>query len=298
MKVQIEKIAEDLEGTMGVAVKNLGTGEEVTINGDELFQLASVFKVPVIVTLYREVDAGNISLDDKVEMTYYSKVPGSGVLKELTPGLELTIRDYRALMMLISDNTATDTVVEAVGKDNVNKTMLELGLKDTKISTCREILFGYLGLDDVDPKKWTIDLWDETIKKIREEAYQLPKETKLKNINLTTPRNMMMLLEKIHGGEVASRCSCDEILALMKRCQTGGNRIWKYLPRDRVEVAHKTGTVNGVVNDAGIVYPKEGDPYIICVFTKDIEAESGGYVPIGEEAIAKVSKIAYDCFSK
>jgi beta-lactamase class A len=298
MKVQIEKIAEDLEGTMGVAVKNLGTGEEVTLNGDELFQLASVFKVPVIVTLYREVDAGNIRLDDKVEMTHYSKVPGSGVLRELTPGLELTIRDYRALMMLISDNTATDTVVEAVGKDNVNKTMLELGLKDTKISTCREILFGYLGLDDVDPEKWTIDLWDDKIKKIREEAYQFPKETKLKNINLTTPRDMMRLLEKIHGGKAASRCSCDEILALMKRCQTGGNRIWRYLPRDRVDVAHKTGTVNGVVNDAGIVFPKDGDPYIICVFTKDIEAESGGYVSIGEEAIAKVSKIAYDRYSK
>jgi beta-lactamase class A len=109
---------------------------------------------------------------------------------------------------------------------------------------------------------------------------------------------MMRLLEKIHGGEAASRDSCDEILALMKRCQTGGNRILKYLPRDKVEVAHKTGTVKGVVNDVGIVYPKDKDPYIVCVFTKGIASceEGWEFVEDGEEAIAKVSKAAYEEF--
>jgi beta-lactamase class A len=110
----------------------------------------------------------------------------------------------------------------------------------------------------------------------------------------------------IFKGEVASRGACDEIIGLMKRCQTGENRIWKYLPREKVEVAHKTGSVRGVVNDAGIIFPKDGDPYILCAFTKNLVgkgpesmtsraiAESAA---TGEESIAKVSKIVYEYFT-
>lgn len=294
IKEEIEKIADGFKGTLGVGVKHLGTGEEVLFNRDELFQLASVFKVPVIVTLYRQSEDGKISLDDKRIMTDYARVPGSGVIKDLTPGLELTVRDYRTLMMMISDNTATDTIVSLVGKENVNDTMHQLGLKNTKISTCREILFGLIGLSDVDPKEWTMQLWNETIKKMREGTLKPPEKPRMDVDNVSTPWEMMRLLEMIYRGEAASRDSCDEIIELMKKCQTGENRIWRYLPRDTVEVAHKTGTVNGVVNDAGIVYPKGKDPYIVCVFTKDISDDNP--IPIGEEAIAKVSKTAYDHF--
>ena len=296
LKTNLEGIEKDFEGTIGITAKNLGTGEEAIINGDILFPLASVFKIPVIVTLYRQVDNRNISLDDKIEMTDYARVPGSGVLKELSPGHEMTIRDYRTLMMLISDNTATDMVVDLLGKENINNTMIELGLKDTRITTCREILFSFLGLADVDTTKWTIDLWNETIKKRREEGYTPPEELRRKMDNVTTPNDMMKLLEKIYKGEAASRSSCDEILELMKKCQTGKNRISKNIPRDEIKIAHKTGTIKGVVNDVGIVFPKEKEPYIICVFTKDIEGEPEIYVPTGEKAIATASKIVYDSF--
>ena len=86
LKEQIVEVADGLRGTLGVAVKNLETGEETTVNGNDVFQLASVFKVPVIVTLYRQVDAGEIDLDERVEMTDYARVPGSGIIKELTRG--------------------------------------------------------------------------------------------------------------------------------------------------------------------------------------------------------------------
>ena len=305
LKEQIVEVADGLRGTLGVAVKNLETGEETTVNGDEVFQLASVFKVPVIVTLYRQADAGEIDLDERVEMTDYARVPGSGIIKELTPGLKLTIRDYRTLMMMISDNTATDMVVGLVGKERVNDAMLELGLRNTKISTCRDLLFELAGMGDVDPEKRTIQLFYETMKKMQEGKIGRPRKMEMEKDNFSTPVDMMTLLEKIYRGEAASETGCEEIIALMKRCQTGENRIWKHLPRDRVEVAHKTGTVMGVVNDVGVVFPKDGDPYILCAFTKNLVGEdvrsltpkeiSEGTAR-GEEAIAKVSRIVYDYF--
>jgi len=117
---------------------------------------------------------------------------------------------------------------------------------------------------------------------------------------------MMALLEKLYRGEAASRSSCDDIIDLMKRCQTGENRLRKYLPRDEVEVAEKTGTmmirktgtvgaktgiVRAAVIDVGIVFPKERDPYIICGFGKKLSENDDG-----EEAIATVSKFVYEHF--
>lgn len=282
LKEKIEGVTEGLEGTMGVAVKNLGTGEEVLINGDDFFPLASALKLPVLIALYRQVDEGKISLDDRLVMTDDPKIPGGGVLQHLTPGLETVIRDYVTLMMMLSDNMATVMMVDLVGRENINEAMRILGLK-TNIMVSRE--------------------------RFREKARQSSRpDRESQLINMMTPRGMMALLEKLHRGEAASRGSCDEIIDLMKRCQTGENRIRKYLPRDEVEVADKTGTMatrkKGAVGvphkpgivyvaviDVGIVFPKERDPYIICGFSKDLSE-----IDDGEEAIATISKFVYEHF--
>ena len=265
LKAKIEKISESLEGTLGVAVKNLRTGEEYLFNADESFYFASVYKLPVLVQLYHQVENGKIDLDEKLMMTKYAWRGGSGVLKELTPGLEMTVRDYRTLMMAISDNVAAQICACLVRNENTNNTMKELGLKNTIVG-----------------HSW------------------IPNQAG----NVTTPRDMMVLLEKIYKGEAASKNSCNEIVELMKKCHTGGNRIRKYLPKDDVKVAHKTGTISGVVNDVGIIFPKENEPFIVCVFTKGIKGWDDGYakwaegggITKGEEAIAKVAKNAYDHF--
>jgi len=272
LKEKIEEVAEGLEGTLGVAVKHLGTGEEVLINGDDFFPLASALKVPVLITLYRQVDERKISLDEKLVMTEDAKVPGGGILQHLTPGLEMVVRDYGTMMMMISDNTATVMLIDLVGRENINETMRRLGLK-TNIMVSRERFHG----------------------KIRQSRQD--RESQL--VNMMTPRGMMALLEKLYRGEVASRSSCDDIIDLMKRCQTGENRLRKYLPRDEVEVANKTGTMvtrkTGIVYtaviDVGIVFPKERDPYIICGFSKELSENDDG-----EEAIATVSKFVYEHF--
>ena len=142
---------------IGVAVKHLGTGEEASFNGDELFPMASVFKVPVIVELYKQVEAGRLSLDDKIMLKEADKVPGSGILRELSEGLGVTIKDLSRLMMILSDNTATDLIVERVGEDNVNATMKGLGLNKTiVVADCRDLLFDLVGANDLPEEEKTL----------------------------------------------------------------------------------------------------------------------------------------------
>lgn len=288
LKLKLEEIDKSIEGVMGAAFKKLDTGEEVLWNGDEPFYFASVVKVPILVELFRQIDNGKINLDDKLEMGKSAVVPGSGILKLLTPGLEMSVRDLTTLMMVISDNTATDMILDLVGKERVKKTIRELGLEKTEIRTSiRDLLFDLVGLKDVELEDRTIDLYREMTKPEKVKELKRGKTSEIDNY--TTPREMMFLLEKIYKKEAASGQSCESIIDIMKNCQTGYNRILKYLPREEVEVAHKTGSLRDVKNDVGIVFPKDKRPYIICVFTKDqIDSTAG------EEAIAETSKAAYE----
>ena len=288
---RIREAAEGFEGVLGVSVKHLGTGEAASLNGGELFPTASVFKVPVIVALYRQVDAGAVSLDEKVVLREEDKVPGSGILKELSPGLEITLRDLVTLMMIVSDNTATDLVVERVGLENVNATLRRLGLERTRVvADCRDILFDLIGLNDLPDEEKTLDLFRERARAaVLKGSWSLGVE----NNDVTTPDEMLRLLEMIVEGEAASRESCDAILETMSRCQTGSYRIGKYLPREKVEIAHKTGSLPGIRNDAGVVTLLDGgDRYIISCFTRE-----AADVYAAEEAIARASKAVYDHFA-
>jgi len=287
---RIKESSEGLEGILGVAVKHLDSGEMASLNGDELFPTASVFKVPVIVELYRQVESGIISLDEKVILRGEDKVPGSGILKELSPGLPVSLRDLTALMMILSDNTATDLIVEKVGKAKVNATLRRLGLERTEVvADCRDILFDLIGLTDLPDEEKTIDLYEE---KVRETEIGGSWSLGVEDNDVTTPNEMLRLLEMIVEGEAVSREGCDAILEMMSRCQTGDYRISKYLPQDKVVVAQKTGSLPGIRNDAGVVTLLEnGERYILSCFTKEAADNFAA-----EETIAKVSKIVYDHF--
>src|SRR4051794_34301562 len=111
MQEQIEGILQTVSGTFGVAIKHLQTGQEVAINGQRRFQLASVFKLPILATLFKEVEENHITLSDRVKLTKQERVPGSGVLKELDEGTDLSIKDLAVLMIIFSDNMATDKLL-------------------------------------------------------------------------------------------------------------------------------------------------------------------------------------------
>ena len=148
----VESAIASVPALVGVAAKHLDSGEEILHNSGDVFFTASTFKVPLLLELYRQVDAGKIDLSERVELHRDHRVPGSGVLKELGEGLSLTLHDLATLMIIISDNTATDILYNMVGRDNLNNAMRELGLTKTQVPmNTRELLYNIVGLDTNDP---------------------------------------------------------------------------------------------------------------------------------------------------
>ena len=287
----IVKEAKGFEKVLGVAVKHLGTGEEASINGSEVFPTASVFKVPVIVELYGQVEAGRLNLDDRLILKDSIKVPGSGILKELSEGLEVNVRDLSRLMMILSDNTATDMLVERVGKENVNARMKRLGLKNTiVVGDCRDLLFDLVGGNNLSEEEKTLETYVRLAKSGTDKgSWSLGTERN----NITTPLEMNRLLEFIVDGKAASREGCDAILETMSKCQTGEYRVPKYLPAEKVRMQRKTGSLPGVRNDVGVIMiVATGERYCISCFTKGAED-----VYAAEEAIARVSMAVYRHFA-
>jgi beta-lactamase class A len=286
----VSKPASGLKGILGVSVKHLGTGESASLNGDALFPTASVFKVPVIVEFYRQVEKGKLSLDQRVTLREVDKVPGSGILKELSEGLEVSLRDLLSLMMIVSDNTATDLVAGMVGFGNVNRTMRRLGLTKTSVTrSCRDLLFDLVGINGLPRDEMTLSLYEEA-----QEAGKGAPSWSLgtENSDVTTPDEMNTLIELIAGGRAASRGSCDSILGVMAKCQTGPARIPKYLPLREVRLERKTGSLPGIRNDVGVVTVKAtGERYALSCFTMGAED-----VYAAEEAIAQVSLNVYNHF--
>lgn len=291
LQAAIEKQAEDFKGTLGVSVKHLYTGESANINGDMVFTTASVFKIPVIVEFFRQVDAGTLSLKQQILLSERDKVPGSGVLKELTEGLPVTYKDLLSLMMIVSDNTATDLITEIVGFDNINTTMKSLGLKETHVTRyCRQILFDLVNINDLPSEEMTLDVFQKAAEK---GDYKGSWSLETEDNDVTTPNEMNKLLELIIDGKAASRESCNKILDIMAKCQTGGYRIPKYLPQKEVLLQRKTGSLPGIRNDVGIITIKEtNEKYTIACFTMGAED-----VYAAEEVIARISQAVYDYFS-
>jgi beta-lactamase class A len=278
-------------GSLGASVKHLGTGENASLNGDEVFPSASVRKIAIIAEAYRQAEGGAFSLDATMVLRHEDKVPGTGVLRELSPGLELTHRDLISLMMILSDNTATDYIMCVLGREKINANLERLGLERTRIvAGSRAVLFDMIGLDDLPEEEKTIDVFRGKSRGARL-AGSWSAGTRYNNV--TTPREMLRLVESIVRCNGISEESSRAILETMSRCQTGANRIPKYLPMREVEVAHKTGSLPGVRNDAGLITLLDtGERYILSCFTNeavdDFEAE---------EVIAKVSKSVYDYFT-
>ena len=298
LESRILHVIQGIEGTVGVAAKHLESGQELLINGTTPFPLASVFKIPVLVEVMAQIEEGRFSLEDEISVQIPDQHLGSGMLSDLdVPGIKLSIRNLINLMMLISDNSAADLLVTKVGPENVNSRLQSFGIDGITVDrTCQELILEAIGAD---PGKYTGMGIDEVMQSYRKEMRENPQAFEEATANFSqvikdqsTPQAMNVLLEKIFNKEILNDQSCEHIISVMLKCQTGTRRIKGDLPRG-VTVAHKTGTIGGTVNDVGILYlPENLGHVVLTIFAKDTEDETSDI----EDVIAQIARFVFDYF--
>ena len=256
-------------GKLGVGFLDLDTGEEFYSNGDMVFPAASKFKIPLLIGLFDEVAKGNASLDELHTLKEEEWSIGSGVLSLLKPGVTMPLRDYALLMMILSDNTATDVVYRYLGIDRINQIIKKMGLKQTRCDyTCDHLVrLMYCVPLDISARA-AIDMFNG-VTPFDDRLYS---DIDGPNI-VSSPKDMVKMFAQIYRGEVASRQGCDEMIEMMAKCQTN-SRIPFLLPKSgpmQPKIAHKTGTLSMVANDSGIIMAG-GHNYILSIFCYGYEA--------------------------
>lgn len=275
-----------IQGTVGLSARHLESGREIQHNADDVFFTASTLKVPVLVELYRQVDRGRIDLNRRVELSGELRVPGSGILKEMAPGLNPTVHDLAMLMIIISDNTATDILYNLVGGNNLNNTMRELGLSRTRIPmTVRELLFSVVGLDPGNPDH----TYETCASRLFNQEY-VPDGAgyDVDRSDVSSPGDMCKLLESLYSGDLLSAASRNGALDILKRQQL--RTVIPHALPVGTDVAHKTGFYHGVRADVGIVFSPAG-PYAVAIMAKDVTCPDR---LVFDLSLAALSRAVYD----
>lgn len=252
----------DFKGKVWIYAKNLDTGKEYGMRADEQVRTASTIKLPIMLEVYRQVAEGKIAWTDPIEITKAAKVGGSGILFEFTDGTKIDVKTAMTLMIVQSDNTATNVILDKVTSNSVNDFMAKLGLNDTL--SLRKIGGGG------DAKAW-----DEPV-------------NKLFGIGRSSPRDMVRLLEMLEKGEVVSKEASAEMIAILRRQQykdgIGRNSL------DTVPVASKSGSLDRLRSDVGIVYTRRGR-IAMAITVDDMPVVQYIMDDMGNELIWRLSQI-------
>ncbi|HET9995393.1 MAG TPA: serine hydrolase [Candidatus Acidoferrum sp.] len=290
LKSQIQTIRQGFPGDMAVYMKNLKTGEELALDADSVYETFSIIKIPIMSEVLHQSEAGKFSLDDRIALKPGDQRLPSGVLYTMQPGLNPTIRDLLTLMIIISDNVATDLLADKVGRANVTAYMHQLGLKDTSIKFS-DLDWDRTWLGTLDPA-YKNATGDKTIQfpfdKYTEEQVQSAFGETIYEKGIyfghSTAREIGHLLELIHQDKLVSKPASQFMLATLEKQQVN-NRFPKYL-RD-VTVAHKTGDGQPfIANDAGILFVKN-QPVVLVVFTGHHRGETEQL----HDAVARVAAL-------
>lgn len=308
LRTHITQAMTEARGRMGVAIKHLESGTEIVINADEKFPMASTFKLPVLVTLYDKAKKGQVKWDEIVDIGVHDQHLGSGDLSYLydVPGVKLSLHNVANLMMMVSDNSGADICLTRAGADHVNALMSSLGAGDIHVDRpTQELILDYQGRDTAKLKGMTPAEIQKSAPPPAAMQANAPQanaiEARFKRDDTfaadprdqATPKAFVALLEKMWRGEAVDKASSDAMLETMKRCRTGAGRIKGLLPPNTT-VAHKTGTIGGVIDDVGIMYlPDEAGHVAIAVLSKQTRATD---VEV-ERAIAHIARYAYDYFT-
>lgn len=278
LRAKVEEGTASFDGTVGLFIKDLTSGFEITVNPDAVFAIGSSIKIPILMTLHRAAGEGRLSLDAPVTVRPEDKTPGSGVLQHLDNPVTLTVRDVANLMILLSDNTATNLCIDLAGMESVNGLLKAAGFTHTRLRR----------------------------KMIDQEAAAAGRE------NTSTPREAARLMELLYEGAgmapgtgagtgagtgtgagagaggglagILDAAACREVLAVLKKPKEGVIR--RLLPPE-IPVIHKTGGLEGVRADVGIVLVP-GRPYIFAGMTNYCVRDAD------DSMLAEVSRVVFD----
>ena len=256
LEKSILDVDRNLDGVMGVAVVDLTDGHRYLLHANDVFPQASSIKICVLVELYRQAQQGKLKLTDLYTVNASDLVQDSDIMGGLTPGVtRITLRDLATMMVAVSDNSATNVLIDRVGMDNVNAFLNSQGLAQTRL------------------RRKMMDV------KAAAEGRE----------NVSTPNEMMKLLESLYRGEVLNKEMTDDFFKVLSTHKDSW--IPRLLP-DGLKIADKPGALEGVRNDSGVVFVDKR-PYVICVMTTYLRNE-----PEGEEAISNVSLAAWRMFDR
>ena len=249
MEQQIKSKVRGFRGRVMLYAKNLDTGASFGILPDEPVRTASTIKLPIMVECFFEAQHGALNWTERLKLTDSEKVSGTGVVRELSDGDELPIRDVMHLMIVVSDNTATNLILNRIGGNAVNRRMAQLGLTQTRVM--RKILG-----DGTNLKPQPSGVTDEGSKP----------ENKKWGTGRSSPHEMVTLLERLYRGELVSKAASEEMLAVLKN-QQDHNCIGREM-KD-ITIASKSGSLDHLRSDVGIIYSHRG-PIAMAVTADDI----------------------------
>ncbi len=256
LDASIADVDQHLDGVMGVAIEDLTSGQGLALRGDDVFPQASAIKIAIVAELYHQVQQGKLKLTDLYTVQSSDLVPDSDIMGGLTPGItSVTLRDLATMVMAVSDNSAANVLIDKVGMNQVNALMDSLGLSHTRL------------------RRKMMDL------KAAGEGRE----------NISTPHEMMRLLAILYQGKVLNKEMTEDFFKMLSTHK--GSDIPRDLP-EGLKVANKSGELEGVRNDSGVVFVPNR-PYIICVMTTYLRRERDG-----DDAIARISLEAYRMFDR
>ncbi|MEQ8693014.1 MAG: class A beta-lactamase [Pseudomonadales bacterium] len=296
---ELKRLGELSRGVMGVSVIHLETDVRVDIRGEQLFPMASTYKVPTAVTLLKQVDQSKRNLTDMVEVEEFDMVPSDGITARFThPGIALSLHNLLESMLTVSDNTATDVLMEEVGGPaQITATISKLGVSDIQVSrNTARLIRDYFDMQQP-PAGEERSLVKEFNAMSAEEASALDSyrsETFVDDSRDTaTPNSMANLLKTIWQGKALSPGSTELLKDIMRRCETGNKRLKGLLPAG-TEVAHKTGTIGGTSNDVGVITLPDNKGHLVAAVY--IKKSVSNDFDERDRAIAEVARAVHDYF--
>jgi beta-lactamase class A len=295
LRDRLTKIASSFPGKVGIFVRNIETGEEAGLNPDDQFPMASTYKVAIMAQVFREAEAGHLSLTERVPLSEADRRLGSGLLPYVTPGLNPTIHDLVLLMITLSDNEATDMLMKRVGAKNVTAMLRQLGIQDMRVDRSTEELIGDW-LTSANPSLREVSgaeffAHPEKLAGLtRDQTEHADRAFVDDPRDHTSPKAMADLLTKIFRAQAASEKSCHDMLEIMEQQQLR-TRIHRYL--ENATVASKNGTIGYVTNDVGIVSANKHH-FVVSVYT--LKANSNVTTEQAEELIGRIARATYNYF--